>query len=197
MEWTASVNGVLNSLPSVGRKVAAEAANSKTGFGGGWLQPGDWRPEKQKAQHRCDLVPKDLVQHQKSYVIFQFAKKQHWHWRLDNGQSCPLLLPNFKVQKYMTRPVKNTACPLAGGSWWLYWECWFDNNDNDNYHYCYPCCAFALLWGHWMHDRLQGLICSYYYFDIHATNAILLYYYYIHLYSEISPKASIFVFFGL
>ena len=77
MEWTASVNGVLNSIPSVGRKVAAEAANSKTGFGGGWLQPGDWRPEKQKAQHRCDLVPKDLVQHQKSYVIFQFAKKQH------------------------------------------------------------------------------------------------------------------------
>ena len=64
--------------------------------------------------------------------------------------------------KTSINPVKkNTACPLAGGSWWLYWECWFD--DNDNYHYCYPCCAFALLWGHWMHDRLQGLICSYYY----------------------------------
>ena len=51
------------------------------------------------------------------------------HWRLDNGQSCPILLPKSKFQKYMytktsKNPVKKiTACPLAGESWWPTQNC--------------------------------------------------------------------------
>ena len=43
--------------------------------------------------------------------------KISYDWRFDNRQSCPILLPNFKVQKYMTRPLSILSRKILPAHW--------------------------------------------------------------------------------
>ena len=48
-----------------------------------------------------------------SHKVFIF-----WHyWRLDNGQSSPLLMPNLFVQKYMARPLIVLSIKILPAHW--------------------------------------------------------------------------------